>query len=178
MATADNFQFRLHRIDAIHHVVVWRKVDFVGIFGQIEQRKFPHFAVGVDVADALFHHIDFQPSDGGMKGDNLAVEVREVHAVGIDHRNRPNTAPRQHLDDVAANATHAENDHARRTQPFHCLLTQQKFSSRELGFHQGSIVNYQLSIVNYLINSTDRFKKASSAAPFSIPFCSSARSIN
>ena len=59
--------------------------------------------------DACLRHIDLVLSHRGDGGKYLPVHIREADTVVIDDVYSPDTAPREHFNDIAANASDAED---------------------------------------------------------------------
>ena len=72
-----------------------------------------HDAVGVDVCDALRHHLGLIPADGRAQRDELAVEVRLAHHVVVHKGQLAHARARERFGNKAAYAAHAEYGHMR-----------------------------------------------------------------
>ena len=84
---------------------------------------------GIDREDALFRGVHLIHTEGCVGGDDLAVEVGDVHRVVIDQVQCPHAASRQGLHTVTAHAADAKNGNAGALQLLHGLLAKEQLRS-------------------------------------------------
>lgn len=78
----------------------------------------------------------FGRPDSAHRGDNLPVEVRGIHRVGVDEIERPHPAASQRLHRIAAHSANAEHGHPSRRQAVEPVLPQQQPRPREEVIHE------------------------------------------
>ena len=132
-AGASAYQFHLgsDSVDAVDNVVILREVDLIGIGRQIEHGMRRDAAAGIDGSDALGSHINLETAHIGGQRDDLPIDVRQGHRVVVKKVDGAHAAASQHLDGIAAHATHAEDGHAALGQAPHRLVAQQHLGALE-----------------------------------------------
>ena len=124
-----------HGVDGVHDIIILRKVELLRRFGQVEHLMFSHDAVRVDRQNALLGDVHLVFADGLARGEDLAVDVRQAHAVVVDEIERAHAGARQRLHRIAAHAADAEHRHTRLRQPLHGVLSQNELCAGKLIKH-------------------------------------------
>ena len=129
VASAQDVELGFHRVDAVDDIVEIGQRNGIGILGEVEQGVLLDAALGIDVDNAFGHDVDLQSAECGMEGHDLAVEVSQTDAVGVDEGDGAHATARQHFGYVASHASHAEQHDAGPLEPLHGLGPQQQLGS-------------------------------------------------
>ena len=111
--------FGFHGVNGVDYEIVLRKRELPGVLGQIKFCDRCHAAVGVDVADTLRHDVDLPSADGGVQGDQLAVDIGFRHGIGVDDGQRADPHAGERFADVAADPADPEHGDVRAVKFFH-----------------------------------------------------------
>ena len=112
VATEDEVELCLDRINTVNHVVIKSEIELVGIVRQVESPVLAYNTVGIDGMDAFFSHIDLILSYRLGGGKELPVDIGRTHTVVVDDVNSPHAAACKHFDSIASYAPDSEDRHA------------------------------------------------------------------
>ena len=118
------FDFSGHRINGVDDIVIGGEIKLAGGFGREENRNGFDLRVGTDVFQPFFHGLGLVPPQGGVKSDNLSVEIADADRVRVHQREMSDSAPAQGFGDVTAHTADTEEDHAAVFQLFNGAVAQ------------------------------------------------------
>ena len=111
VATEDEVELCLDRINTVNHVVIKSEIELVGIVRQVESPVLAYNTVGIDGMDAFFSHIDLILSYRLGGGKELPVDIGRTHTVVVDDVNSPHAAACKYFDGIASYASDSEDRH-------------------------------------------------------------------
>lgn len=129
---------RAHRVHRVNHIIEGREIELVSRLGKEEALARTHDARRIDRGHALGRHLRLWTPDSAHRGDNLPVEVRGIHRVGVDEIERPHPAASQRLHRIAAHSANAEHGHPSRRQAVETISPQQQPRPREKVIHEST----------------------------------------
>ena len=115
----DEQQLGRHRVDGVGYIVVGAQIEAPGALRVVKRLHCPHVRVGADGQRPRAHGLRLGHAHCLPRGDDLAVEVRFVHTVGVHERQMPDARAQKRLRGAAAHAAQAKDDHPRAFEFFH-----------------------------------------------------------
>lgn len=99
-----------------------------------------HFAVGIDIRDALLHHFRLVPPHRRAESDELSVQIGGRNHVRIDQGEFPHAAARERFRRIRTDAAQPEQRHVRTRKFPHAALPEKGGCSAIKFFHKKIIL--------------------------------------
>ena len=131
----DEMKLGRYDIDGIDDIVVVLGEDLLSRFGAVKHIENTHVAGWVDFAHTLSAHLHLFSADSAFKGDNLAVDIRDVDCIEIEKVDIAHTASCDGLDCKAAYTTCTHYKHALILKLFHIFASEKKLCSFKSSVH-------------------------------------------
>ena len=109
----DEQQLGRHRVDGVGYIVVGAQVEAPGALRVVKRLHGQRVRVRADGQRPRAHGLRLGHAHRLPRGDDLAVEIRFLHTVGVHERQMPDARAQKRFRGAAAHAAQTKDDHPR-----------------------------------------------------------------